>query len=102
MRSVAALAVCLFLSGAISAAAETRVFVVANQADGYGIDRCLAKGERCGQAAAAAYCRSRAYAQATTFQKVDADEITGAVPQSESLACKSGTCDEYVAITCQR
>jgi hypothetical protein len=36
----------LALSG--PAVAESRVFIIANHADGYGVDRCLANGEPCG------------------------------------------------------
>ena len=35
-----------------SAQAERRVFIIANNADGYGVDRCLATGARCGVAVA--------------------------------------------------
>jgi hypothetical protein len=37
---------------ATGASAETRVFIIANQADGYGVDQCLASGEKCGASAA--------------------------------------------------
>ena len=33
---------------ASAASADSRVFIIANQADGYGIDQCLARGEKCG------------------------------------------------------
>jgi hypothetical protein len=33
--------------------ADRRVFIVANQPDSYGIDQCLANGDRCGASAAA-------------------------------------------------
>ena len=36
-----------FLSAPV--AAENHIFVIANNADGYGIDRCLANGEPCGE-----------------------------------------------------
>ena len=55
------------------------MFIIANDADGYGIDRCLASGEKCGTAAANAYCKTQAFAQATTFHKVDRGDITGAL-----------------------
>ena len=55
MRSIL-LAAGLFM--ATSALAETRIFVVDNM-DGYEIDRCLAAGDPCGAAAAAALCRTR-------------------------------------------
>jgi hypothetical protein len=90
-----------FLIFASAASAETRVFIIANHADTYGIDQCLAKGERCGAHAARAYCQSRDFAQASAFRRVDPDEITGSVPK-DGASCPHGGCDEYVAITCQR
>src|SRR3954462_1319864 len=87
---------------ALSAAAfaEARVFIVANHADGYGVDRFLATGERCGVTVATAYCQSQAFAQAKSFRKIDRDEITGAVPTG-GKAC-SGGCESFVAIECSR
>lgn len=82
--------------------ADSRVFVIANQSDGYGVNECLANGEKCGEHAARAYCRSRDFAQATNYRRVDPDEVTGAVPASTGEACSVGTCGEYIAITCQR
>ena len=77
------------------------VFIIANQADGYGVDQCLAKGEKCGAQVARTYCQSRDFAQASAYRRVDPDEITGSVPKS-GANCSHGHCDEYVAITCQR
>jgi hypothetical protein len=81
-------------------AAETRVFIVVNPPDKGGIDRCLARGETCGASAAQSYCRSRDFADAGEFRRVDPDEITGSVPKSDK--CPGGSCDEYVAIFCRR
>ena len=50
---VLAAAVC-----ATAAHAEKRTFIVANNSDGYGVDRCLATGASCGAAVATAYCKS--------------------------------------------
>jgi hypothetical protein len=97
---LAALTFCAALYFNVSAQAEKRIFIVANNADGYGIDRCLATGDACGAAAAAAYCRSRDYSKAASYRRLDRDEITGAVPAS--AACKGGACDEFVAIECAR
>jgi hypothetical protein len=88
------------IGAAEPAHAEKRVFIIPNQADGYGIDRCLASGAACGAAAAAAYCKSREFAQAASYRKVDREEITGAVPTGS--ACARGHCDEFVAIECSR
>ena len=100
MRSIPALLACAFIFTA-PASAETRVFIIANHADGYGVDQCLAKGEKCGAHAALSYCRSRDFAQASSYRRVDPDEITGSVPK-EGANCPHGKCDDYVAITCQR
>jgi hypothetical protein len=101
MRSVPALLASAFLVMATAALAETRVFIIANHADTYGIDQCLAKGEECGAHAARSYCQSRDFAQASAFRRVDPGEITGSVPK-QAGNCPHGGCDEYVAITCQR
>src|SRR4029078_967973 len=68
---------CGFLLVASAASADSRVFIVATQADGYGIDECVARGEKCGAYAARSYCQSREFASATAYRRVDPDEITG-------------------------
>jgi hypothetical protein len=88
-------------AGAIPAHAERRIFVIANDADAYGVDRCLASGASCGAAVATAYCKSRDFAQASSFHKVDPGEITGAV-RPNGQACHGSSCDEFVAIECTR
>lgn len=102
MRFPSALLTCAFVLAASSAYADTRVFIVANQSDGYGVDQCLARGDKCGVPAARAYCQSRDFAQATSFRRVDPDEITGSVPKGTGERCGHSGCNEYVAITCQR
>jgi hypothetical protein len=102
MRSTSALLACAFLLAASAASAESRVFIIANQADGYGVDQCLAQGERCGAHAARSYCQSRDFAEASAYRRVDADEITGSVPTSAGISCDHAGCNQYVAITCQR
>src|SRR6201996_2410072 len=102
MRSFPALLACALFISTAPASAETRVFIVANHADGYGVDQCLAKGETCGAHAALSYCRSRDFAQASSYRRVDPDEITGAVPKGTRSNCGHAGCGEYVAITCQR
>lgn len=101
MRMISALLTSIALLAGSSAWADSRVFIVANQADGYGIDQCLARSETCGAPAARAYCRSRDFAQATAYRRVAPDEITGSIPAFENL-CNRGICGEYVAITCAR
>ena len=101
MRSLSALSACVLLLAASAASADSRVFIIANQADGYGVDQCLARGEKCGAHAARSYCQSRDFAQATSYRRVDPDEITGTIPRAGD-SCKHIGCNEYVAITCQR
>jgi hypothetical protein len=89
------------LNGNVSARAEKRIFIIANNADGYGVDRCLASGARCGVAVATAYCKSREFAQVASFRKVERGEITGAVPTG-ATACRGRSCAEFIAIECTR
>ena len=91
----------LVLAGAVfatAAQAETRTFIIANNSDGYGVDRCLATGASCGTPVATAYCRSRAFVRAASFRKIERDEITGGVPTTNGTATK----DEFIAIECLR
>ena len=98
MRTVFA---ALVIAGAVfgtAAQAEKRIFIIANNSDGYGVDRCLATGASCGVAVATAYCRARDFAQVASFRKIDHDEITGAVPSTNGSSGR----DEFVAIECLR
>jgi hypothetical protein len=81
-----------------AAQAERRIFIIASNADGYGVDRCLATGASCGAAVATAYCQAHEFVQAASFRKVDRDEITGAVPSMNGSSAR----DEFVAIECTR
>ena len=101
MRSFSALLTCCLLFAGSAAWADSRVFIIANGADGYGVDQCLARGEKCGAHAAQSYCRSRDFAEASSYRRVDPDEITGSVPKANEHCGRSG-CGEYIAITCQR
>jgi hypothetical protein len=102
MRTVlVSLIALLFLGHAPSAQAERRMFMVANDADGYGVDRCLASGEKCGAAAANAYCKMQAYAQATAYHKVERGDLTGAISDADGSSCRGSTCN-VVAIICTR
>jgi hypothetical protein len=101
MRFFFAIIACTFLLTVSAAAADSRVFIIANQADGYGIDQCLASGDKCGAYAARSYCQSREFASASSYRRVDPDEVTGSVPKAGDKCTGSG-CNEYVAITCQR
>jgi hypothetical protein len=93
---------CAVLLAASAASADSRVFIIANQAHGYGVDQCLASGDKCGAHAARSYCQSREFAVATAYRGVDPEEITGAVPSGGIDKCTGSSCSEYVAITCQR
>ena len=95
------LAAVLCLCLVTTAQAERRMFIIASDAGGYGIDRCLASGAKCGAAAANAYCKGHEFAQATSYRKVDRDDITGAIPAGGSGGCKGNNCD-LVAIVCSR
>src|SRR3954468_16543809 len=101
MRSLFVLLACSFVTAVSAASADSRVFIIAHQSDGYGIDQCLAKGEQCGAPAARSYCQSRDFAQASSYRRVDPDEITGSVPKGNPN-CNHAGCNEYVAITCTR
>src|SRR5437588_9016037 len=93
---VAALAFAAVLCGSVAAQAERRIFIIANDPDGYGVDRCLATGARCGTAVATAYCRSREFTQAASFRRVEREEITGTIPVGVAKT------EEFVAIECSR
>lgn len=102
MRPIKIFAFSLFCALASQASADTHVFIVANQPDGYGIDRCLASGAQCGAFAARAYCKQREFSNASAFRRVDPAEITDAIPVSSGDACTGAACAEHVAITCER
>ena len=101
MRFASAILASILLPAGFAAWADTRVFIIANQADGYGVDQCLARGDKCGAHAAHSYCKSRNFAEATAYRRLDPDEITGVVPTA-SKNCRGARCNEYIAITCER
>jgi hypothetical protein len=93
--------VVVLLALALPASAETKIFIVENHPDGYGIDQCLASGANCGKPMASAYCQSRNYGQAISFRKVEPTEITaGGV--SGDATCRTRGCVDVIAIECQR
>ena len=96
MRKLVLPTIIAVLAWTLPAGAETKIFIVENQPDGYGIDQCLATGANCGKPMASAYCQSRQYAQATSFRKAEPDEI------SVGTACRSLGCVDFVAIECER
>jgi hypothetical protein len=95
-------AISVMLLVAASAQAEKRIFIIANDGDGYGVDNCLTSGGPCGTAVANSYCHTREFAQATSFRTVDRDDITSAIPTNDSNSCHGGACDNFVAIECSR
>lgn len=101
MRAILAI---LIVAAALAAPAraEKRTFVIANNPDGYGIDRCLSTGASCGTAVAAAYCHTHAFSRAVSFRKVDRGDITDAVPTAGGTICRGAGCDAFVAIECTR
>jgi hypothetical protein len=101
LAAVASVVVGVVLGG-VAAHADKRMFIVANDADGYGVDRCLSSSAPCGTAVANSYCHSHEYEQALSFRKVDRDDITGATPTNGPGSCHGRRCDEFVAIECAR
>jgi hypothetical protein len=102
MRKLIAPATIIFLLAlAFPAGAETKIFIVENQPDGYGIDQCLASGANCGKPMARAYCQSRNYGQAVSFRKLGPDEITGGRVSGDAT-CRARVCIDFVAIECER
>ncbi len=99
---LAVLSVAIVLGMLAPAQAEKHIFIIANNADDYGVDRCLASGSSCGTAAATAYCQTHEFHKALSFRKIDRDDITGAVPTAGGTGCKGAACDEFVAIECTR
>ena len=102
MRAFVHFVAAVVILTATSAFADSRIFIIANESDGYGIDQCLAKGERCGAPMANAYCQQRDFSIAAEFRRVEPDEITSVVPEGNARKCSGFGCAEYVAITCQR
>jgi len=92
--------IALLLNGA--AQAEKHIFIIANDADDYGVDRCLAYNAGCGATVANAYCHSHEYAQALSFRKVERDDVAGAISATATSACIGSRCDALVAIECWR
>ena len=97
---IASAAVAAAVLAGTAAQAEKRLFIVANNSNGYGVDRCLASGAVCGSAAANAYCRNHEFTEALSYRKVERDDITGAIPSTG--ACHNAGCDDFVAIECSR
>jgi len=112
MRLVAAVSAVsvLLLSGGAQAdkqaerQTDRHIFVIANYADDYGVDRCLVSNAACGTTVANAYCHAHDYAQALSFRKVERDDIAGAISfnRTDDRSCSGSRCGEFVAIECSR
>src|SRR5262245_28029981 len=101
-KLIAPLAIVVVLIGLVlPAGAETRIFIVENQPDGYGIDQCLASGANCGKPMASAYCQARKYGQAVSFRKAEPDEISGGRASADAI-CHARGCSDFVAIECEK
>jgi hypothetical protein len=97
---VAPVVVSAVVVSALSARAETKIFFVENQPDGYGIDQCLASGAKCGKPMASAYCQSRQYGGVVSYRKVEPDELPA--DKGSDIACRASGCVDFVAIECVR
>jgi hypothetical protein len=86
--AIAVAAVASLILGGVAAHADKRMFIVANDADGYGVDRCLISNAPCGTAVANSYCHSHEYDQALSFQKVDRGDITALPRQADRAPAK--------------
>ena len=102
MKFIFTFSILAFVLAVTPASADTRVFIIANQAAKTAVGECLAKGQKCGAQTALSYCQSQHFEQAASYRRVDPDEITGSVPAPKPGQCKDGGCDEYVAIICRR
>jgi hypothetical protein len=101
MRALLAILVLAAVTSTAARAEQRQMFIISSNADGYGVDRCLETGAKCGAAVAAAYCKSRQFIQAASYRKVERDDITGSVT-TDAGVCNGIKCDEMVAIVCTR
>jgi hypothetical protein len=99
MRNLVALIIPVILCAA-PAQAEKRTFTIANNPDGYGIDRCLATGAPCGVAVATAYCRAREFEQVVSFRRLARDNDRAMAVSAQD--CPNRQCENVVAIECSR
>ncbi len=91
----------LILAG--QASAENRTFIIPNNADGYGIDRCLANGDHCGQAVATNLLPSRSSSRRRSPSAASRGTRSPArCRQAAKNTCTGGSCENFVAITCSR
>ena len=93
MRFFPAILACLSLLVGSSASADSRVFIISNQADGYGVDQCLARGDKCGAHAAHSYCKSRNFAEATAYRRVESRRYRLRVDEDGEALAREARCD---------
>jgi hypothetical protein len=84
--------------GTRSAAGGAEAMFLVPATDGYGVGECLSSGAACGKVVADAWCQTQGYAQAVSFRRAEADDLTGSV-QRVSTAERVET---PVAITCAK
>lgn len=101
MRSLLVLSAAMLALAAAPAKAERRTFVIANNPDGYGVERCLAIGQKCGAPMANAFCQARKFKRAASFRRATKSEIPSGAGQ-EAYACVGRRCEQFVAIECVR
>ena len=102
MRFVIAAAALAVLFGAASAQAEKRIFIIANNADGYGVDRCLASGAECGSGGGEFILQvARVRAGAVVQQSRPRRHHRRHSVKRPGLM-HGATCDNFVAIVCSR
>src|SRR5438874_10972481 len=96
MRCVLAVVIVVALLFNGAAKAERHIFIIANDADDYGVDRCLASNAGCGVTVANAYCHSHVYTQAFSFRKVESDDFHGDISAIYTNSCYGSCCEESV------
>ncbi|MEP9353800.1 hypothetical protein ABLE93_09395 [Xanthobacter sp. KR7-65] len=105
IRKLAAASVALMALMALTAAAsaDTRIFII-DDADGGGVDACLASGAPCGRSIAEDWCRTHDYTRAIDFGRVAATGSAFAPTgvRNPASACVGPLCPDAVAITCSR
>jgi hypothetical protein len=92
MRSLSPPSPSLLLLGASAAQAEKRIFIIANNADGYKRRPLPRPPARAVRRRRSRLLQSREFASGHVLPPVDKDEITGAIPANAG-ACKGGSCD---------
>ena len=69
------------------------MFIIANDADGYGVDRCLASGDKCGAAAANAYCKTQPVRAGRVLPQGRSRRYHRRDPDAEAAAAVTAQCE---------